>query len=61
MALTTHPHLAPRLKEEESHTSTPSLGLHGLFYGDFYDFAKYETETRDGPVYQLISTLVFSC
>ena len=31
MALTTHPQLAPRLKEEESYTSTPTLGLHGLF------------------------------
>ena len=30
VALTTHPHLAPRLKEEESYTSTPPLGLHGL-------------------------------
>jgi len=24
-------HLAPRLKEEYSYTSAPSLGLHGLF------------------------------
>jgi hypothetical protein len=31
MALTTHPHLALRLKEEQSYTSTPPLGLHGLF------------------------------
>jgi hypothetical protein len=29
--LTTHPHLAPRLKKEYSYTSTPPLGLHGLF------------------------------
>jgi hypothetical protein len=27
----THPHLAPRLKKEYSYTSTPPLGLHGLF------------------------------
>jgi hypothetical protein len=25
------PHLAPRLKKEYSYTSTPPLGLHGLF------------------------------
>jgi hypothetical protein len=29
--LTTHPHLVPRLKKEYSYTSTPPLGLHGLF------------------------------
>ena len=28
--LTTHPHLAPRLKKEQSYTSTPHLGLRGL-------------------------------
>ena len=31
MALTTHPQLALRLKEEQSCFSTPPLGLHGLF------------------------------
>jgi hypothetical protein len=31
VALTTHPHLVPRLRKEESYTSTPRLGLHGLF------------------------------
>jgi hypothetical protein len=30
VSLTTH-HLAPRLKKEYSYTSTPPLGLHGLF------------------------------
>jgi hypothetical protein len=30
------PHLAPKLKKEYSYTSTPPLGLHGLFYGEFY-------------------------
>jgi hypothetical protein len=29
--LTTHLHLAPRLKKEWSYTSTPPLGLRGLF------------------------------
>jgi hypothetical protein len=31
VTLTTHPHLMPRLKKEYSCTSTPPLGLHGLF------------------------------
>jgi len=31
VALTTHPHLAPRLKREYSYTSTPPLGLRDLF------------------------------
>ena len=28
--MTTHPHLAPKSKEEYSYTSTPPLGLRGL-------------------------------
>ena len=36
MALTNHPHLAPRLKKEYRYTSTFSLSLHGLFEGEFY-------------------------
>jgi hypothetical protein len=35
MALTTHPHLAPKLKKEWSYTSTPSLGLYDLFQVEF--------------------------
>ena len=31
VVLVTHPHLAPRLKEEYSYTSTYPLGLHGVF------------------------------
>ena len=34
--MTTHPHLAPRLKKEESYISTPPLGLRGLFLGELY-------------------------
>jgi hypothetical protein len=30
------PHLAPRLKKEYNHTSTPPLALRGLFYGELY-------------------------
>ena len=33
VALITYPHLLPRLKKEQSYTSTPNLGLRGLFYG----------------------------
>jgi len=29
--LTTHPHIAPRLKKEKNYTSAPFLGLYGLF------------------------------
>jgi len=29
VALTTHIHVAPRLKKEQRYTSTPPLGLHG--------------------------------
>jgi hypothetical protein len=29
----THTHLVLRLKKEYSYTSTPTLGLHGLFQG----------------------------
>ena len=31
VALTTHPHLEPRLKKEQSYTSTPPLGLRAMF------------------------------
>jgi hypothetical protein len=33
VALTTHLHLAFRLKKKESYSSTPRLGLHGLLQG----------------------------
>ena len=32
------PHLAPMLKKEYSYTSTPPLGLRGLFWGELYLF-----------------------
>ena len=31
VALTSYPHLAPRLKKEWIYSSPPCLGLHGLF------------------------------
>jgi hypothetical protein len=33
---TTHPHLAPMSKKEQSYTSTPPLSLRSLFYGELY-------------------------
>ena len=43
-ALTTHPHLALRLKQEYSYTSTPPLGLYDLLYGEhsIYCFSQYD-------------------
>jgi hypothetical protein len=39
-------HLAPRLKEEYSYTSTPPLGLCGLFWVNFtFTFTSYLTDT----------------
>jgi hypothetical protein len=39
MVLTTHPHLALRLKKEWSCTSAPPLGLCGLYYGELYFYS----------------------
>jgi hypothetical protein len=36
VALTTHSHLAPRLKKEYSYSSNPPRGLHGLLQGELY-------------------------
>jgi hypothetical protein len=36
MALTTHLDLAKKLKKEQSHTSTPPVGLNGLLSGEIY-------------------------
>jgi len=41
MALTTHPHLAPRLKKEYSYISISPLVLRGLFYGEIYLYLYY--------------------
>ena len=37
------PHLAPRLKKEQSYTSTPPLGRRGLFEGELYITLLYFT------------------
>jgi len=47
VALTTHLHLAPRIKKENSYTSTTPLDLHGLFFGKIYIF----TFTEGKPVH----------
>jgi hypothetical protein len=36
VALTTHPYLAPRLKEEYRYTALPLMDFRGLLYGEFY-------------------------
>jgi len=36
VAFTTQPHLAPRLKKEYCYTSTSSIVLRGVFYGELY-------------------------
>jgi hypothetical protein len=35
------PHVTPRLKKEQSYTSTPSLGLRGLFQDEIYLYYYY--------------------
>ena len=40
--LTTHLHLAPRSKKEQSYTSTPPLGHHGLFQYELYLLRFYD-------------------
>ena len=47
------PHLAPRLKKDQSYTSTSSLELHGLFQGDLY---LYEPVRRSVPLVPSIQT-----
>jgi hypothetical protein len=42
VALTAHPHLAPRLKKEQRLISTTLLGIHGFFYGEIYLLLRYE-------------------
>jgi hypothetical protein len=38
LKLTTYPYLVPGLKKEHSYTSSPPLGLRGLFLGEIYLF-----------------------
>jgi hypothetical protein len=52
-ALTTNPHLGPRLKKEYSYTSSP-LCLHVLFWGNLYLYLL--TEWRTCCVYRIHKT-----
>jgi hypothetical protein len=36
VALTTHDHLAPRLRKDESYITISSMGLDGLFWDELY-------------------------
>ena len=45
------PHLAPKLKKEYSYTSTPRLGLRGLFWGELYSYVR----KFDFPTYFIVS------
>jgi hypothetical protein len=61
MALTTYHHVALRLKKEYSYTSTPLLGLCGLFYGELYLYLYlYMFKHVPVPVKQLLGHLIFT-
>ena len=47
VALTTHPHLAPRWKKGWSYTCTPFLCLHGLYWGELYLYFDASSELND--------------
>jgi len=60
VALTTHPNLAPRLKKQYSYTSTPTLGFHGLFWGEIYAvFIKVHAHMEGGDVMHQLKQLSF--
>jgi hypothetical protein len=48
-------HLAPRLKEEKSYTSTPPMGLRGLFYGEMYLYITMDKMYRINNTYAMHS------
>ena len=41
VALAIHPHVAPRLKKEQSYNCTPPLGHHGLLKGKIYFYFNF--------------------
>jgi hypothetical protein len=45
------PHLAPRLKKEQSYISSPPLGLHGLFYFTFTLLKKFGSDIHKTKLY----------
>jgi hypothetical protein len=56
------PHLAPRLKKEYGYTSTPPLGLRGLFWGELYLYftfiLKRQVELIGGPNWLRIDSVL---
>jgi len=49
-----HPlHLATRLKNEQSHASTPPLALQGLFWGQLYQYPSQMRVIRPAPGFNL--------
>jgi hypothetical protein len=44
MALTTHPHLVPRLKKDKSYTFTPTLGLHDQFLAELLQSTRFQQQ-----------------
>jgi hypothetical protein len=59
VALTIHPHIAPRLKKEYIYTYNPSLDLRGQSWGDLYHFSNLSLRTSSArsPVFDSISGL----
>ena len=54
VAMTTNPHLAARLKKEYSYTSTPPLGLRGLFEGELCRYLYFnERGSLNGKVHDV--------
>ena len=47
VSLTTHPHLTPRLRKEESYTTAPTLRFRGLFWGELYLYHRYQFTARE--------------
>jgi hypothetical protein len=62
MTLTTHPHLAPRLTVQQNYTSTPQLGLRGLFYAELYltfTFIRVSMESAGGVFFAFVEVNMF--
>ena len=60
LALISHPHLAPRLKKEQSYISTPTPSLRGLFQGDLYLYFTFASSYLASP-YRLCSNPPTNC
>jgi len=56
VALTTHPHLEPRLQKEKSYTYTPPLGLCGLFWGEIYLYICHQIRQTAKAINEMLRT-----